>query len=157
MFTGLVFIILKWYDETGLFLKFFLLKSIHKNISLAYNILKEQIHMDFILYGIFLFIFTVGFVEILNITERWVVRSKRPPSSIIIIPLCGHMEEIEMLAREFKAKFRRNDRANLLLLDMGMDKETRDICEIFCADNRNFILCYYHQIDNILRKNVAVR
>ena len=113
--------------------------------------------MDFVLYGIFLFVFTIGFVEILNITERWIVRSKKPPNSIIIIPLYGHMEEIELLAREFKAKFKRNEGANLLLLDMGMDKETRDICEIFCADNRNFILCYYHQIDNILRKNVVVK
>ena len=113
--------------------------------------------MDFVFCGFFLFVLIIGFIHIVSIFEKWVLKSKIPANIIIIIPISGHMEEMEMLAREYKAKYKHNEKVSLLFLDMGMDKETRDICEIFCADNRNFILCYYHQIDNILRKNVVVK
>lgn len=112
--------------------------------------------MDFVFCVFFLFILTIGFIHIISIFEKWVFKSKIPVNIIIIIPISGHMEEIEMLAREYKAKYKHNEKVNLLFLDMGMDKETRNICELFCADHTDIMLCDYYQFHNLFQKNIVI-
>ena len=112
--------------------------------------------MDFVFCGFFLFILIIGFIHIFSMFEKWVLKSKIPTNIIIIIPISGHVEEMEMLAREYKAKYKHNEKVSLLFLDMGMDKETRNICELFCADHTDIMLCDYCQFHNLFKKNINI-
>ncbi|MDE5852847.1 MAG: hypothetical protein K2G97_02255 [Oscillospiraceae bacterium] len=111
--------------------------------------------MEFISYGILLLAAFIGFIHIFDVIEMWIIRSNQPVNSIVIVPLEGHIDEIEILAREFRSKYRKNDNTSLLFVDVGMDKETRDICETFCGDYSDVLLCDDCQVYNLLKMSIA--
>lgn len=56
---------------------------------------------------------------------------------IILVPACGHDEEIEMTLRSLVADVRWRFAGKpwrVICLDLGMDTETRKICEIFSEE-----------------------
>ena len=58
-------------------------------------------------------------------------------SIFIIIPVKGHQENMEYLIRNAVAQLKwtsHSCESKVICLDLGMDDETKKICEIFCSD-----------------------
>lgn len=58
-------------------------------------------------------------------------------NAILLIPICGHNEEIEMILRNAisNAKWLSSmSNQKIVCLDLGMDAETKRICEIICEE-----------------------
>lgn len=56
---------------------------------------------------------------------------------VTVVPIKGHCEQAEQLLRGAAAKLKwlaNGKQQQIICLDCGMDKETRDICELVCRD-----------------------
>ena len=60
-----------------------------------------------------------------------------------MIPLQGHAEEAEPLLREWRRLTEQPSfcELQLLIVDYGMDAQTRQVCELFCFDEPCARLC----------------
>lgn len=56
------------------------------------------------------------------------------PPMLLLLPLRGRLEDAERLLREAAALLEGRRRGQLLLLDLGMEPETREVCRMFCRD-----------------------
>lgn len=79
----------------------------------------------------------VGLVEICRVVMLMILRTKGENDVMIIVPICGHNEEAELLLRSAAARAKwlgGQSRQKVICLDCGMDEETKEICDLICTD-----------------------
>lgn len=111
--------------------------------------------VEVITYTILLLAAVVGFAHILSMLEQKLLHSKHQAHTITVVPLSGHVEEMELLIRELRTGRRRKENTNLLLVDAGMDEETRSICEKLCGEYVDLIMCDQCQVGNLLQRSIV--
>lgn len=115
--------------------------------------------VEAIAYTVLLFAAAVGFVHLFGVLENKLLFRKRKTSVISVIPLSGRVEEIELLVRDLLSLKHRNQLKQdaIVLVDVGMDDETRDICEKMSKDNSGIVVCDDCQLENLLQRSIGCK
>ena len=95
-------------------------------------------------YGALFILLAIGLSELFGLLERWALRSKEPVDGGWVLPMSGHVEQAEYQVRSLVTRCRWKDksrRARCVVVDEGMDGETRQICELLCRDFPCLTLC----------------
>lgn len=95
----------------------------------------------------------IGIAEILRTVAMCILSPKNEDKMIIIVPIKGHREDVEMLLRgaSYKAKFCNVRKTpKLIILDCGMDDETLDICRVYCKEFNSEIRYYKDEMESVL-------
>ncbi len=74
----------------------------------------------------------VGLIDVFRVISLFFCERKN--ATITLIPICGHVEDIEMVLRNAMSSshwMSNKGEQRIICLDLGVDEETRDICEIF--------------------------
>lgn len=95
------------------------------------------IKLLFVLFAVF------GIVEISRLFLFWLLKTEHPGKLFLAVSLCGHNDDVEVVLRSAceRAKWMIGGEAAVLVVDCGMDEETRRICEIACRDMPELRLC----------------
>ncbi len=97
--------------------------------------------------GFFLAVF--GLVSLLRIFFFWLLRTENPGKFCIFIAFKGHDEQAEASLRSAVERSKWLDyHAQVFCVDLGMDEETRKVCELVCRENRNLVLCTPDELQN---------
>lgn len=87
----------------------------------------------------------VGLVEIFRIISMsFLTKKEFSENALLLIPIYGHNAKIEMILRNAITNAKWLNGANyrqIICLNLGMDNETRKICEIF-SEEFDFIEIY---------------
>lgn len=120
----------------------------------------EVICMLEVVFSIFTSCLAVlGLVEVFRlILFLFTFKKKDSYESILIIPIYGKDEKIEMKLRSEISSISwtaENTRRPIFCLDLGMDKETRKICEIFSQEYDFIELCSLDDFNKIIEQSAV--
>ncbi|WP_069988193.1 hypothetical protein [Massilioclostridium coli] len=93
--------------------------------------------MSYILYTVILIAAVIGLVEIFGWIEQKIVFGKQKLNMVWILPLSGKIDNVELMVRNVinQARWNKNSKnSQIILLNMGMDVETEQICQMICQD-----------------------
>lgn len=91
-----------------------------------------------------LFLAIVGLIEIFRIILFSFFRTKHCKDLMIIMPLSGNDKDVELLLRNAASRIKwvsGSDGSRVICVDMGMDAEARQICDIMSCEYK-FIETY---------------
>ena len=103
--------------------------------------------MQIIFLTLILFSVSIGIIYLFNFLQYCLLSSKdyeQIYSNFVLIPISGHIDDIELLARKYSTKYKINGcfkGTKIVFIDSGLDEETKNICERFCDNKDNFTLC----------------
>ena len=112
--------------------------------------------MKLVLFIVFLFFTSIGVIYFLNVLQYFLISNKNNKNeyrSLVLIPVSGHIENIELLARKYLAKYKINPyfkKTNIIFVDNGLDNETRQVFSKLQIQNHNFTLCNKFQVYALL-------
>ncbi len=76
---------------------------------------------------------------------------------ISIVPLSGHVEKIEYIIRSMLIQFKQtniiNSQPYIIIIDMGIDDETKKICYLFAEKNTNISICKKDELPSFINSN----
>lgn len=103
------------------------------------------IKVIFVLFAIY------GIVSSFRIFLFWLLKTQKPGKFYLIISMSGHNEEAELILRSAyeRVQWLPDREAKVLVVDCGMDDETRRICEITAFDFPEIQLCFPEEIEGI--------
>ena len=85
-----------------------------------------------------------GMVWLVQCLEKKMLSHRRLRRVIAVLPAQGHIEEVELLLRGFAAQAEEGalglDPA-IVVLDLKMDRETKDICRCISTEYEMFEIC----------------
>ena len=98
----------------------------------------------------------VGLIEIFRAVSLFFLDRKN--SSITLIPVCGHVEDIEMVLRNAMSSAQwmgSRGAQRIICLDLGVDEETRDICEVFRDEYELIELYSLEEFSEVMQQSVV--
>jgi hypothetical protein len=105
------------------------------------------------LWTIVIFLASVGLVAVTDWVLPIVSEPRRRVRCYCILPIEGHVDCIEELLR-WGYNSMRWDRwirgGRFIIVDMGADQETLDICKAYCRRREDMILCSQHELAALL-------
>jgi hypothetical protein len=108
-----------------------------------------------VLFIIFISIFSLyGLIELLRVIKLYILTEKSQ-SFMIVIPACGHNEKIELVIRTAIEQVRwlyKGRDCDVIIADMGMDEETRDLVFKICNDFDFVYYCEFDEINTFIRE-----
>lgn len=109
---------------------------------------------EILLKTVFVLFAILGMVEAFRIFLFWLLKTENSGKLYLIISMSGHDEEAEMVLRSACERVRwiPDSETELIVIDCGMDEETRQICEMACFDLPEIHLCRPDEIGKILCK-----
>lgn len=110
--------------------------------------------METVFYIALLLAAVIGFAHIFEIFENWLLKPRKKVNTVTIVPLSGHIEDVEQIIRDLKSGDCLKRETQYLLADTGMDKETRDICETLCSKDLSVTFCESYQISDLLQRSM---
>ena len=115
--------------------------------------------MSYIWIGIAGVLGIVGFVEVLRLFFQMLLTADAWRESYVIIPISGHKEDIEYLVRGvlFEEGWKNNLKScHILVVDGGIDEETRAICELLGREYENVRICRPQEVEGIVGHRFCV-
>ena len=106
-----------------------------------------------ILFKIVFVLFAVlGMVEAFRVFLFWLLKTENPGKFYLVLFMSGHDENAELVLRSACERIRwiPDSRVELVVVDCGMDEETKEICETICADLPEIHLCSQGEVGKIL-------
>lgn len=106
-----------------------------------------------ILFKIVFVLFAVlGIVEAFRMFLFWLLKTENPGKLYLVISLSGHDEDAELILRSACERIRwiPDSNAELIVIDRGMDEETRQICKTACLDLPEIYLCRPDEVSKII-------
>lgn len=95
------------------------------------------------------FLAIVGLVSLLRVLFLWLLKTGNPGEFCIFISIKGHDEQAEFSLRSAVERSKwLEHHAKIFCVDLGMDEETRAVCEMICKENANLILCTPGELQN---------
>ena len=98
----------------------------------------------------------VGLIEIFR--AIFMFSFKKKGTAITLIPVCGHVEDIEMVLRNAMSNaqwFGNKCGQRIICLDLGVDEETRDICELFNEEHELIELYSLSEFNVVMQQSVV--
>lgn len=96
-------------------------------------------------------------VQISVLLQQFLVKDAHSVRSLVVVALSGKMEDVEFVVRKYLLKYRVDRKTQIVLVDMGLDDQTRNICERFCRTHSGIIFCSNSQLNSILEANLMVK
>jgi hypothetical protein len=91
---------------------------------------------------IFAVLAVIGTVEVLRIILQRILRTNHPEKLLLTLSVSGHDEQVEFRLRSaVERAVWMTGNVQVVCFDLGMDEETRHLCEMVCADHPEIILC----------------
>lgn len=115
--------------------------------------------MMYIYITIAIIITVFALVETINVISRTLLTSKQKSAgtNIIIIPVSGHIDDVEYFIRGFVHKGKWNGVVrpdNIIIADMGIDEETRKICMLLCEEFEFVYICDSREVISFLDEGI---
>ena len=94
----------------------------------------------------------LGMAEAFRWLLFWLLKTKNPGKLYLILRMRGHDEEAELVLRSAgeRVKWLGSAEAELLLIDCGMDEETRRICDAAAGEMPELRLCRPDEVEQII-------
>ncbi len=84
----------------------------------------------------------IGAAEVFRLILLRVLKTDRPGKLLLTLSFSGHDEQAELRLRSALERAAwTSGKRQVVCIDRGMDEETRQLCEMVCADNPGVILC----------------
>lgn len=101
---------------------------------------------------VFVLFAVLGMVEAFRLFVFWLLKTEKPGKLYLVVPMGGHDEEAELVLRSAceRVRWLPGGGAELLLVDCGMDEETRRICDMTCADLPELQFCRPDEVGKII-------
>ena len=88
------------------------------------------------------FLAVFGLVSLLRVFFLWMLKTENPGEFCIFLAVRGHDEKAEVSLRSAVERSKwLEPHARIFCVDLGMDEETRAVCETICGENKNLVLC----------------
>ncbi len=113
------------------------------------------IYISILLITIISSLITLMLSEIIRVIEKRIYK-KQNSNIISIIPLSGHVENAEYLIRSSLIEHKNSNKSSIILIDLGMDNETKEICRIMALANSSVIICEKEDLSTIIKKQLEV-
>lgn len=78
-----------------------------------------------------------GLVDLIRRLEQYLLSGKERQYHIVVIPLQGHVENLEYIVRCAQSQDSWHNKANgseIVLLDNGLDNESKAMCQTLCRE-----------------------
>ena len=78
-----------------------------------------------------------GLVDLIRRLEQYLLSGKEKQYHIVVIPLKGHVENLEYIVRCAQAQnswHNNTKESEIVLLDNGLDNESKAMCRALCKD-----------------------
>ena len=92
--------------------------------------------MENILFAILIIFSIFVVIEFTNIITKYFLSNKKDTQIITVLPIRGKIEDVEYLIRQlmWNSNWEKSSQI-IILLDLGADDETVEICKNICKDN----------------------
>ncbi|HEX3016365.1 MAG TPA: hypothetical protein VHP31_00730 [Caproicibacter sp.] len=98
--------------------------------------------LEIIFKSLFAILAIIGAVEIIRLILFRILKTDNPGKFMLLVSFSGHDEKAEYSLRSAMERARwMSDDVQVVCMDRGMDYDTRQVCEMVCADNPEIILC----------------
>lgn len=111
--------------------------------------------MEIILNAALLGLVLVGVVSIMHTIALKMVMPSHPQSLMLLMPVSQKNEELELALRDADLRARIFGGGlcqKVIILDCGMDEESRRICEATCKSSSAMTVCGCDELPELLRK-----
>ena len=114
---------------------------------------------EWLLYVIILFFALYGIVQFIQMIKTTVLRPRKIYNSVYILPLKGHIGEIENIVRFTRNEIisSKEEHTMLVILDLGLDPECSTICKNLCQDLSGVCICKKDELDVVLEQNINLQ
>ncbi len=115
--------------------------------------------MNLVYFIIYIFLASFGILYLLNFLQYIFLKDKKGVKrcyNVTIIPISGHVEDVEYLVRKNLAKNNTNNffkQTDIIFVDYGVDEETKKILNRLWQAH-NFTICEQDKIYDILHKKI---
>ena len=128
----------------------------HKYVKCNILCHEEVMYMlDVIISVIMLCLAVVGLIEMFRVISFFFCERKN--TTITLIPIYGHVEDIEIVLRNAMSNSQwlsNKDTQRIICLDLGIDEETRNICEIFKEEHECIELYSLNEFNEVILQAV---
>ncbi len=110
-----------------------------------------------LMYIVFILLSFAAALLIVFLWEKsWTVLPPAKSNCVVLYPVKGHREDVEYLLRALlkKADSGGSRHIRIIVVDCGMDEETRRICSLFLKDRPEIELCEAKELTNLISQNV---
>ncbi len=110
-----------------------------------------------LMYIVFiLFSFAAALFLVFLWEKSWTILPPSKSRCVVLYPVKGHREDVEYLLRALLKKAGRGEtkQVRIIVVDCGMDEETRHICSLFLKDNPELELCGVKELNDLISQNV---
>lgn len=100
-----------------------------------------------------IFLALIGVVEVVRALLLVFFPPKKGINYLLVVPLFGHIEDVEYILRNAALRARLIGGAgysSLIVLDCGLDTETRDICATVCKELGYSLVCSCEEFKDII-------
>lgn len=107
---------------------------------------------EILMKTVFVLFAVLGMVEAFRLFLSWLLKTKNPGKLYLIVSMSGHDEEAELVLRSAceRVKWLGGGEAELLLIDCGMDEETRRLCDFAAGELPELRLCRPDEVEKII-------
>ena len=115
--------------------------------------------MNLVYLVIYIFLASFGVLYLFNFLQYIFLKDKKDVKrcyNVTIIPISGHVEDVEYLVRKNLAKNNTNNffkQTDVIFVDYGVDEETKKILNRLWQAH-NFTICEQDKIYDILHKKI---
>ena len=102
-----------------------------------------------------LFLAFIGLIEIFHLVSLTLFKTKSNTDSLTVIPMHGHNEEAEYVLRNTISNVswvKGSGTKRIICLDVGMDEETRQICDILSNEYDYVDVCTIEEFEDYILK-----
>ena len=109
---------------------------------------------DAILFTIITILSVIGIADLIRLLTEKILGGAKKQVLFSIIPCKGHEEELEYLVRNAYIRLSSHGSGSccILLVDCGMDEETREICGLLCDRLDCVELCEENELDRVIKE-----
>ena len=106
---------------------------------------------------VFLSAFIVySLVQISILLQQFFVKDAYCIRSFVVIALSGEMKNIEFMIRKYMLKYSLDNKTQVMFIDVGLDSQSRFICEKFCKNHSGVFFCRNSQVYSILESALKI-
>lgn len=108
-----------------------------------------------ILFTVIAILSVIGIADLIRMLTDKILGGAKKQYLLSIIPCKGHEEELEYLVRNAYSRLSglcSSGNCCILLVDCGMDEETREICGLICEKFDCVELCGENELESVLKE-----
>ena len=111
--------------------------------------------MEFTLFALLMICCIFAVIEITRAIMQHILMTKKMANTITVMPINGRIDDIEYIVRHLMWKSSWEDDFSpqkIIILNLGADEETVNICKCLCEDNHMIKFCTLEELEEYLKK-----